>query len=232
MQANRSLPTDRLLVNQKVVDYVKNLADHEVSMPAPKTAPDTSAKIMDVAERLVQTRGFNGFSYADIARVLHITKASLHYHFPTKAKLGERLIQHYRASFLAALHKIDAKYHQAGPKLRAYVEIYVTVLERNRMCLCGMLAAEYATLPKPMKDELRNFFDANEAWLVEVLDHGRANKELSFAGSAVEHSRVLVAALEGAMLLARSHGEFFRLRAAANHLLADLGISADELVNA
>jgi TetR/AcrR family transcriptional repressor of nem operon len=201
-------------------------------MPAAKTNSDTPAKIMDVAERLVQTRGFNGFSYADIARVLHITKASLHYHFPTKAKLGEKLIQRYRASFLAALDQIDEKHGGAGPKLRAYVEIYATVLERNRMCLCGMLAAEYATLPKTMKDELRHFFDVNEAWLVEVLERGRAKKELSFAGPAVEYSRVLVATLEGAMLIARSHGEFFRLRAAANHLLGDLGISADELVNA
>jgi TetR/AcrR family transcriptional regulator, transcriptional repressor for nem operon len=201
-------------------------------MQAPKTTSDTSAKILDVAERLVQTRGFNAFSYADIARALHITKASLHYHFPTKAKLGERLIQRYRTSFLSALDQIDEKYHEAGPKLRAYVEIYVSVLERNRMCLCGMLAAEYATLPRPMKDELRHFFDVNEAWLVEVLERGRAKKELSFAGPAVEYSRVLVATLEGAMLIARSHGEFFRLRAAANHLLGDLGISADELVNA
>jgi len=45
-----------------------------------------------VAERLVQVRGFNGFSYADIAAELHITKASLHYHFATKADLGEALI--------------------------------------------------------------------------------------------------------------------------------------------
>ena len=28
---------------------------------------DTPQRILDLAERLVQTRGFNGFSYADIA---------------------------------------------------------------------------------------------------------------------------------------------------------------------
>jgi len=44
---------------------------------------------------LVQTRGFNGFSYGDIADALRLTKASLHYHFSTKAKLGERLIERY-----------------------------------------------------------------------------------------------------------------------------------------
>jgi TetR/AcrR family transcriptional repressor of nem operon len=102
-------------------------------MPKPAATSETSIRILDVAERLVQTRGFNAFSYADIARALHITTASLHYHFPTKAKLGERLIERYRASFLAALDHIDESCRDAGTKLRAYVGIYATVLERNCM---------------------------------------------------------------------------------------------------
>jgi TetR/AcrR family transcriptional repressor of nem operon len=195
-------------------------------MPKPAANSDTSTRILDAAERLVQTRGFNAFSYADIARALHITTASLHYHFPTKAKLGERLIVRYRESFLVALDHIDASCRDAGAKLRAYVAIYVTVLERNRMCLCGMLAADYATLPRAMKDEVHRFFDANEAWLVEVLQRGRADQELAFAAPPVESARVLVAALEGAMLIARTHGDPSRLQSAANHLLADLGVTA------
>ena len=60
---------------------------------------DTSQRILDTAERLVQTRGFNGFSYADIATTLGVTKASLHYHFPAKAELGHRLIERYEKTF-------------------------------------------------------------------------------------------------------------------------------------
>jgi TetR/AcrR family transcriptional repressor of nem operon len=195
-------------------------------MPTPTATSATPRRILDVAERLVQTRGFNAFSYADISRALHVTKASLHYHFPTKAKLGERLIERYRTSCLATLHHIDVSCHDASAKLRAYVEIYVTVLEHNRICLCGMLAADYATLPKVMKDEVRLFFDANEAWLVEVLQRGRANEELAFMGPPVECARVLLATLQGAMLLARSHGQPSRLRSAANHLLEGLGVPA------
>jgi hypothetical protein len=52
----------------------------------------TAARILDVAERLAQVRGFNGFSYADIAAELGITKAALHYHFASKADLGEALM--------------------------------------------------------------------------------------------------------------------------------------------
>ena len=60
---------------------------------------DTAARILDVAERLVQLRGFNGFSYADIAAELHITKASLHYHYAGKAELGRALIERYAERF-------------------------------------------------------------------------------------------------------------------------------------
>src|SRR6185312_16398602 len=117
-------------------------------------APDTAQRILDIAERLVQTRGFNGFSYADIAQALKVTKASLHYHFPAKADLGARLIERYEANFVRALAKIDAQASDAREKLRRYAAIYEDVVRDNRMCLCGMLAAEYGTLPKPMRDEM------------------------------------------------------------------------------
>src|SRR5437764_12618840 len=103
-------------------------------------APDTAGRILDIAEQLVQTRGFNAFSYADIAAALNITKASLHYHFPTKAILGERLVERYQESFVTALGKIEVSHASAAVRLRAYVDIYSDVLDNDRMCLCGMLA--------------------------------------------------------------------------------------------
>ena len=187
---------------------------------------DTSARILDIAERLVQTRGFNAFSYADIAAALHVTKATLHYHFPTKAVLGERLIDRYQTGFLAALVRIDKGGGDSCAKLKAYVGIYTDVLDDDRMCLCGMLAADYLTLPPTMREAVRRFFDANETWLGEALQRGRDKNELAFTGSPVEAAQVLVGALEGAMLLARSYGDAVRFRSAACRLLADLGVPA------
>ncbi len=194
-------------------------------MSTERAAADTADRILDIAERLVQTRGFNAFSYADIAVALNVTKASLHYHFPTKAKLGERLVERYQEAFLSALARIDATCGDARAKLRAYVDIYTYVLDNDRMCLCGMLAADYATLPDAIKDRVRRFFAANEAWLTPVLQHGRASKELAFSGPPIERARMLVGALEGAMLLARSHGDPGRFRSAATRILADFGVA-------
>ena len=183
---------------------------------------DSAQRILDVAERLVQTRGFNGFSYADIAEALDVTKASLHYHFPSKADLGRRLIERYEHTFLEVLKGIDATAAAPREKLKRYARIYADVLRDNRMCLCGMLASDYATLPKAMKEDVRHFFDENEQWLVAVLEQGRKSGALGFKGSALDLARVIVGSLEGAMMLARSYGEPARFDTAAERLIASL----------
>src|SRR5688572_1952513 len=145
--------------------------------------PDMPGQILDVAERLAQTRGFNGFSYADIAAELAITTASLHYHFRTKADLGRALLVRYTDGFQAALAAIGASDDDASSKIERYVRIYQEVLGADRMCLCGMFAAEYATLPETMQTELRHFFDENERWLVGVLEQGSRDDTVRFEGS-------------------------------------------------
>lgn len=192
-------------------------APHQGSPGAAATA------ILDIAERLAQTKGYNGFSYADIAAELGVTKASLHYHFPSKAELGRALIERYEAAFGAALEAIDRLAVTPPEKLRQYVGLYDAVIRNDRMCLCGMLAAEYATLPAPMQVELKRFFDMNERWLTKVLLPGRQSGLLLFKETASERARVILAALEGAMLVARSYGDPRRFKAAAEHVLDDLG---------
>lgn len=193
------------------------------SLPTRAEPPTAAATaILDVAEKLAQTRGYNGFSYADVAAQLGVTKASLHYHFPTKAELGGALIERYRVLFEAALAAIDREAKGPGDKLQQYVELYNSVLSNDRMCLCGMLAAEYSTLPAPMQEGLKSFFDANERWLTSVLVVGLQAGRFLFSEPANERARVLLGALEGAMLVARSYGNPHRFQAAATYLLADL----------
>lgn len=191
-------------------------------MPTART-PDTATRILDAAEALAQTRGFNGFSYADVAARVKITTASLHYHFPAKADLGKALIDRYAGRFEAALARIDQGGNGARARLAAYAALYEEVLRDGRLCLCGMLAAEYDTLPAPMQDAVRRFFEHNEAWLAVVLESGRGAGELHFTGDARDAASVIVSGLEGAMLLARSSREPRRFRSAAGQLLALLG---------
>ena len=192
---------------------------------------DTASRILDVAERLVQLRGFNGFSYADVAAELSITKASLHYHFAGKAELGEALIARYAERFNGSLAEIEARTIDARAKLDAYAKLYADVLRGKRMCLCGMLAAEYQTLPKPMRSAVIRFFDEQEAWLTRVLEQGRDEGTLRFEGPAGEAAQMIVGGLEGAMLVTRPYGDLARFQAAANHLLSSLDSGTREPVS-
>jgi TetR/AcrR family transcriptional repressor of nem operon len=191
-------------------------------MPRAKSTPDTAGRILDVAEELVQVRGFNAFSYADIAAELGITKAGLHYHYPGKAELGEALIDRYTGRFNAALEHIGAREAPAAAKLEAYVQLYADVLSARRMCLCGMLAAEYQTLPEELQTAIVGFFDHNEAWLAKLLAQGRRDGSIHFEGSAKDTARMIISGLEGAMLVARPYGDPGQFRKSAATLVAAL----------
>jgi len=113
-------------------------------------------------------------------------------------------------------------------KLAAYAELYAGVLRDERMCLCGMLAADYATLPSAMRDAVVRFFDLNENWLGRVLEAGRDQGTVQFNGSAHNEARLIIGALEGAMLVARPYGDPERFEAAARRLLATLSAPAHD----
>jgi TetR/AcrR family transcriptional repressor of nem operon len=187
---------------------------------------DTATRILDSAEPLVQARGYNGFSYADVAAELGVTKASLHYHFAGKTELGQALIDRYSQRFSEALEQIESRVSDAPARLDAYAALYAEVLRGSRMCLCGMLAAEYATLPQPIRARLIAFFDHNEAWLQRVLEQGSTDGTLRLNAPSGETAKLIVSALEGAMLVARPYGELDRFESAVSGLLANLSADA------
>jgi TetR/AcrR family transcriptional regulator, transcriptional repressor for nem operon len=174
----------------------------------------TAERILDVAQRLVQSRGWSAFSYADVAEALHIKKASVHHHFRTKGELGRRLVERYRLRFAEELARIGAASGGEGAKLKSYVALYRSVLrDDNKMCLCGMFAADFSTLPRPVREEVKRFFSENEEWLTKTLGKKRRTD-----------ARLMVAALEGAMLVARTHEAPEQFDAMARRLLESLRV--------
>ena len=182
----------------------------------------TTTRILDVAERLLQVRGYNGFSYGDVATELGITRAALHYHFPGKAELGQALIERYAARFAAALEELDATAADAATKLRGYIALYTDVLSADRMCLCGMLAAEHRTLPDPLQRAVCAFFASNTDWLRKVMEEGCADGSLRCPGTPGDSASMVLGALEGGMLIARLDGDVARFTAAADQVLSGL----------
>ena len=186
----------------------------------------TSTLILDAAQYLVQTQGYNAFSYADIAARVGIRKASIHYHYPSKSDLGKELIVRYRMRFRQALALVEQESCNAFDELERYVGLYSTLLQdEHQMCLCGMLAAEMMTLPQAMKEEIQSFFGEHVAWLTAVLERGLATETVRYTGSAEAEAQSLLAGLEGAMLVSRLSATASWFESAAQQMLLRLQAS-------
>jgi TetR/AcrR family transcriptional repressor of nem operon len=184
---------------------------------------ETRSALLEVAEELVQTRGFNAFSFRDLSERVGIRTASIHYHFPTKADLGLALIAGQRERVRQALEAIDAAGGPAPARLRSYADVFLGTLRNgHRMCLCGMLAADAETLSEAMLRELQMSFEEHETWLDGVMAEGRSARTLAFPGSPRDRARLFLAALEGGMLVARTFHDVPRLEGLALSLLDDL----------
>ncbi len=186
------------------------------------TTPDTRERILDAAQPLLQTRGFNGMSYADVATELGITKAALHYHFPTKTDLGLAVVERYAEDFASALREIDGRLPRAANRLRAYAMLYVEVLEGERLCLCAMLAAEQRTLDPAVRRAVDGFFAANVEWLTELVRQGRRDGTIAGVGSPAAVADLVLGALEGALLVAWARDDARGFRRTSRQLIASL----------
>jgi TetR/AcrR family transcriptional regulator, transcriptional repressor for nem operon len=165
--------------------------------------PDTRTALLTEATRLVRRRGYAAFSYADLSAAVGVTKASIHHHFPTKADLGEELVVRYTAAFRTELHAIGASDPAAAVQLRRYAALYRAGLDADQPCLCGVLAAEVEVIAPGIRQAVSAFFEANIAWLTEVVMAGQRTGGIRAELDAALAADGLLAAMQGGMLLAR-----------------------------
>ena len=176
--------------------------------------PDTATRMLDVAERLVQQRGFNAFSYADIASELGVTKASLHYHFASKAALGSAVIDRYALRFFDALDAIDARRrHRRGAPRRLRRGLRRTCSAISG-CACAACSPPTSS-PSPTRcaRPCSSSSTARSPGSRQVLERGVADGSLAPIGSVTEAAKTLVWSIEGAMLVARAYDDVAELRA-------------------
>ncbi len=169
-----------------------------------KTQPpkDTRQTILDTAETLILTRGYNGFSYQDIADVVGIRKASIHHHFPSKEDLGAAFVDGYFHRFALWREQVDRL--TVAEKLEAFMEMLQRVSNNaERICPMGMLAAEYPTLPRSVQDSLRKLLGAMDQWLGQILAQGQAEGYLRPEPEARVMAKVMINAMSGSMKMAR-----------------------------
>lgn len=164
---------------------------------------DTKSRILDLAEQLSRRRGFHGFSYRDIAEPLEIKNAAVHYHFPTKADLGVALIRRYRELLRRRTRRFMEQGGDPRPQLEGLFQVYDRDTQNQTICPIGMVSVEYYTLPEEMRREGELLVEETLVWLTRVLESGREQDLLHFAGPARGRAVEVLSALQGATQIER-----------------------------
>ena len=186
---------------------------------SPSDPGDRRSEVLEASRELLRTRGFNAFSHRDLAARVGIKSSSVHYHFPTKEDIGLALQRENRDEMAALFQQLQPL--APAQRLERIAAVYVgTAKAGDHWCLAGMLASDYETLGEALRAELRALFDGVEGWLAAQtaeLMPGRDKTELR------DLARTAMAALEGALLLARVQQDPARMRKAAGVVLGLLG---------
>ena len=183
-------------------------------------AKETKDEIIYLADQLIRKRGFNAFSYADIAGPMDIRPPAIHHHFPVKSDLGISVIDK-ELQRIASL-RADFAGLPGGERLKKIVEGFYHSSRQGSICLTGSLTPDYETLSSPLQTSIREMCDATLALMTDCLKKGRKDGSLSFKGDAADRALLVLSSLLSSLLFARVLGEevFDRM---IDQLFADLG---------
>lgn len=168
-----------------------------------------AAEIAACAQSLLATRGYNGFSYADISEAVRISKASIHFHFPSKAELVETVLRRYRAQGREGLAALEKQITDPLARLHAYTGYWESCIRdgTSPFCICAMLGSELSSIPASVADEVRGHFQDLAAWLAAVLEQGAAKGVFCLRTQPKAEAMALMATVHGGMLAARVYGD-------------------------
>lgn len=184
----------------------------------------TRDQLLEHAQCLIRRRGYNGFSYRDLADHVGVKTASIHYYFPAKDDLLIAVIDKYAAQVYAMLHGIDESL-PANERLARYAALFRGG-PSDQICLCGMLAADFASLSDRARQSVQAFFRMHETWLAEVVAAGVADGSLKSCGDTAADGRWLFAAFQGALMGSRLFQDQQRLDDVITAVCCKHGVTA------
>lgn len=161
----------------------------------------TREQLLSHAQVLIRQRGYNGFSYRDLAEQVGVKTASIHYYFPSKDDLLIESINDYAAEEARLMQGIDAAL-PASERLNRYAALFYGT-PTDQVCLCGMLAADFASLSDRAREAVQSFYRTHERWLSKVVGEGQRDGSLEWTGDPESAGRYLFAAFQGALMSSR-----------------------------
>lgn len=166
-------------------------------------------QMIDIATETARKGGVQAITMRDLGEAVGIKSSSVMYHFKNKNGLLLAIVDSYSRLFFEHLERLDSE--SPRNRLMGLTDLFEEALNTDRMCLCGMLAADSSQLDNTTRASTRNFFSRMETWVRNALIE---------AGNDKHAAPLIVSSLEGAMLLDRMEENNERLNAVRDWLRA------------
>lgn len=146
--------------------------------------------IIEIADSMMRERGYNAFSFHDIAHKIGIKSSSIHYHFPTKKDLAVAVVAMHIKNLENTIKQVENQ--KASTKLNAFYEIYEKLHLDNKVCIVGTLATDWNSIEDEIKQELNLFSDKMLDWVKSFLEQGKKEAEFHFSSSSETKALMLI----------------------------------------
>lgn len=164
---------------------------------------NTKESIIKEATNLCQEVGINGFSFGDLAEKIGIKTSSIHYYFPQKEDLSVALLETYRDELKEILEQLELRELSPRARLFRFIDFLEAYLP-ERVCLCGMLAAEVSSQSEKVQGEVKRFLSDLELWIQKTLTESKKSGELAKTINLQSASRFIASSLQGLLLCSRA----------------------------
>lgn len=180
-------------------------------MSSAEAQPQYSPKAQEIIQRtneLLAAGGYNGFSYADIAELVDVRKASIHHHFPAKVDLVKATVAQHRQAMRQGLQSLQQSIPDPYARLVAYSRYWADCIQESNppICICALLAAELPAIPAEVAEEVTGHFNDLQAWLTLTIEEGATKKVMRLVETPAVEAAMFMASIHGAMLSARATG--------------------------
>ena len=150
------------------------LRENLVSQPTKKMTTLSRSKIIAVAQRLFDERGYANTSIEDIAEALGVRKGAIHYHVPRKADLLVEIMRSLLVPVVDALAQIAGAPLDPPTKLANAIEIHLSTLLRNQAA-ARVFFEERRELPADTRPEVEQLDDSIRQQFERIIAEGVAD---------------------------------------------------------
>jgi len=184
-------------------------------------AQETKTRIIEQAATLFNQQGYSGTSVSDLMRATGLQKGGIYNHFVSKDELAleafDFAVNCVQQKFMGAL---KGK-RQAGDRLLAILSVYENILDNPPIqggCPILNTAVESDDFHPALRERSQLAMDAWRDLIRKIVDKGIMRGEFQATVNADTVATILIATIEGAVMLSKLYGDVSYMERGLKHL--------------